>query len=534
MDNTSNSKKPCLVQTAQGFTVSYEGKFLYSKYNPQKPINQIVQDLNILPQTLVLCVSPVLNYGLAELSQKLPEDCMMLGCELDDNLFDFIQQNKDTPECNFSNIKSFSFINKDELFNLGPQIIKQKPGTFRRIIRVDFSAAAQLNSDIYNQIVQNVTSAFMTYWANRVTLVKFGRKYCTNFFKNLKILDKTTPIQKYFGTFEKPILVFGAGESAQDGIRHIKETSQDDYHILCADTALQPLVKSGIIPDGVFIEEAQNVICKCFIGTQAADIHIFAGLSSVHSITRYFKPGQISFFTTEFTQANFIERFEQAGILPPKNQPFGSVGITAFYYAHILRKDDSVPIYTYGLDFAYSAGRTHTKGTMADNARFLTSNRIKPDTNFAAAFCEPAIKKETQGHAQLVSASMYTTPIMQRYNAIMDALRHRERHCEAVQKQSSGLFLVSLRAAMLRRAQGPQGTHEVLINERVALQELKSLLTGEKQLPADQLQKEITRLIIEREYLYLHFPDGHKFAYTQSFLNRVRFEIDYFLKIIRW
>ena len=533
MDNTLNSKKPCLVQTAQGFTVSYEGKFLYSKYNPQKPINQIVQDLNILPQTLVLCVSPVLNYGLAELSQKLPEDCMMLGCELDDNLFAFIQQNKDTPECNFSNIKNFSFINKDELFNLGPQIIKQKPGTFRRIIRVDFSAAAQLNSDIYNQVVQNVTSAFMTYWANRVTLVKFGRKYCTNFFKNLKILDKTTPIQKYFGTFEKPILVFGAGESAQDGIRHIKETSPDDYHILCADTALQPLVKSGIIPDGVFIEEAQNVICKCFIGTQAADIHIFAGLSSVHSITRYFKPGQISFFTTEFTQANFIDRFEQAGILPPKNQPFGSVGITAFYYAHILRKDDSVPIYTYGLDFAYSAGRTHTKGTMADNDRFLNSNRIKPDTNFAAAFCEPAIKKETQGHAQLVSASMYTTPIMQRYNAIMDALRQ----ASLVIRDDVQVFeenLVSSRSERLPEpVEGPHKASLILKEEAASLQQLKDLLTGQKKLPEDELKKEITALICSREYLFLHFPDGHKFQYTQSFLNRVRVEVDYFLKVIR-
>ena len=447
---------------------------------------------------------------------------MMLGCELDDNLFDFIQQNKDIPECNFSNIKNFSFINKDELFNLGPQIIKQKPGTFRRIIRVDFSAAAQLNSDIYNQVVQNVTSAFMTYWANRVTLVKFGRKYCTNFFKNLKILDKTTPIQKYFGTFEKPILVFGAGESAQDGIRHIKETSPDDYHILCADTALQPLVKSGIIPDGVFIEEAQNVICKCFIGTQAADIHIFAGLSSVHSITRYFKPGQISFFTTEFTQANFIERFEQADILPPKNQPFGSVGITAFYYAHILRKDDSVPIYTYGLDFAYSAGRTHTKGTMADNARFMTSSRIKPDANYAAAFCQPAFK----------NGDMYTTPIMVRYKEIMAALR-QDSLAITDDVQVFEENLVSSRSERLPEAlEGPDKISLFLNQEAAALEELKDLLTGKKQLPQDQQQKEITKLICEREYLYLHFPDGHKFAYTQSFLNRVRIEVEYYLKVL--
>ena len=504
MDNiNNNSKKPCLVQTAQGFTVSYADKFLYSKYDPKKSINQIIQNLNILPQTLVLCVSPVLNYGLAELSQKLPEDCLMIGCELDNNLFDFIQQNKDTPECDFSNIKNFSFVTKEELFNLGPQIIKQKPGTFRRIIRVDFSAAAQFNSDIYNQVVQNVTNAFMTYWANRVTLVKFGRKYCTNFFKNLSILDKTTPIQKYFGAFEKPILVFGAGESAQDGIKHIKETSQDDYYILCADTALKPLVANNITPDGVFIEEAQNVICKCFIGTQNPDLHIFAGLSSVHSITRYFKPEQISFFTTEFTQANFIDRFEQDGILPPKNEPFGSVGITAFYYANLFRKDDSIPIYTYGLDFAYSAGRTHTKGAMADNARFQNSNRIKPDTNYAAAFCEPAFK----------CGAKYTTPIMQRYKQLFDEMALRP-----------------LRP--LRQAQGPQGTQNIISKERDSLQELKDLLTGEKQLPADQLEKEITHLITEREYLYLHFPDGHKFAYTQSFLNRVRIEVEYYLKIL--
>ena len=36
------------------------------------------------------------------------------------------------------------------------------------------------------------------------------------------------------------------------------------------------------------------------------------------------------------------------------------------------------------------------------------------------------------------------------------SLRHRERHCEAGQRQSGGLSLVSLRAAMLRRAQEPQ------------------------------------------------------------------------------
>ena len=73
---------------------------------------------------------------------------------------------------------------------------------------------------------------------------------------------------------------------------------------------------------------------------------------------------------------------------------------------------------------------------------------------------------------------------------------------------------------------------DILKKEREALEELKALLTGEKQIDADERQKEITRLITEREYLYLHFPDGHRFVYTQSFLNRIRIEVDYYLKVL--
>ena len=520
MDNSSiNNNKPCLVQTAQGFTVSYKNRFLYSKYNPSKAINQIIAELKIEPQTLILCVSPVLTYGLKELAQKLPPDCLLLGCEIDPALREFMKQLEVIAASPVPDSSKYTFLEKEELFELGPLLTKPHvtlksgytlppPGTFRRIIRIDFSAIDPQSNTIYEKVMENATNALMTFWANRVTLVKFGRKYTTNFFKNLSILTDTTPITKFFASVEKPIIVFGAGESALDGIKKIKKECSDGtkkYFILCADTALQPLVKSGIIPDGVFIEEAQNVISKCFIGMSECGTHIFAGLSSVHSITRFFKPVDISFFTTQFVNASFLERFDKAGILPPKNDPFGSVGISAWYYAMLFRKDDTVPVYTWGLDFAYSAGRTHTKGAMADNARFFNSNRIKNDANYAAAFCEPAFKKNEK---------MYTTPIMARYDAIMNTLRQAAIQVpESVERQADTLL--------------------ILKQEAQALLEIKSLLTGEKQLPQAELQNVLTKLISEREYLFLHFPDGQRFNYTQSFLNRVRVEIDYFLKILK-
>ncbi len=515
-DSNSNIIKPCLVQTAQGFTVSYKEKFLYSKYNPSKSILNIIENLNIQPQTIVLCVSPVLPYGIKELAQKLPDDCIMLACEYESELYDFMIEN--AGEQDFCN-SNFSYLTRDELLELGPLLSKKnitlqsgftlpQPGSFRRIIRVDFSAGTQFCADIYDKVMESATNALMTFWANRVTLVKFGRKYCTNFFKNLIYCAKnetTVPIQKYFGSVEKPIIVFGAGESLAQGVDFIKNSpaGASGFFIICADTALQPLITQGITPDGVFIEEAQNVICKCFIGTQKADIHVFAGLSSVHSLTRYFKPEQISYFTTEFTQASFIERFEAQGVLPPKNEPFGSVGITAYYYATVFRKNDSVPVYTYGLDFAYSAGRTHTKGAMADNARFMASSRIKNDGNFGAAFNETAIKQ----------GLMYTTPILERYRQLFEVVVNNT--FSITESQNNKISLA-----------------DILKKEREALEELKALLTGDKQIDADERQKEITRLITEREYLYLHFPDGHRFVYTQSFLNRIRIEVDYYLKVI--
>ena len=162
---------------------------------------------------------------------------------------------------------------------------------------------------------------------------------------------------------------------------------------------------------------------------------------------------------------------------------------------------------------------------MADNARFLNSSRIKPDANFAAAFNEPAFKKNEK---------MFTTPIMARYEQIMANLDY-EIDCRVkpdndnTVKPDNDNTVKSCNDNTVN----PDKIAQILQKEAASLEQLKSMLTGETKLPADQLEKEITNLIQEREYLYLHFPDGHKFVYNQSFLNRVRIEIDYYLKILK-
>lgn len=471
----------------------------------------------------------------------MPENCFMLGIELESPLADFIS----TENQNYNHINNFSMLSAEEAYEL-PSLLTKKNlllksgkslpdgGTFKRVIFIDFSAAASLHKDIYEKIYSYSVNSIMTFWKNRITLTKFGRKYSHNFFSNLKLLDKTIPIQNFFSSVTKPIVIFGSGESIDKGIEYIKPC-KEQYYILCADTALQPLLESGITPEGVFIEEAQNVILKAFIGTQKNDFTVFAGLSSITQLAHNFPLNKLSFFTTEYTSANFIQQLQNQNILPPVNMPFGSVGLTTFYYALCFRKNDSVPIYTYGLDFAYTKGRTHGKGTLACKNLFLNQDRFHSIYNFNSAFSKDSV--------YLQETDTYSTPLLLSYAALFVNLFGNEQYKNVYNSSEiSNLIKLPFRLPQpfvgSEKAKQPvefkissEKLSSYFEQEKNALLKLKTLLTEKTNLTADQLKEEIKKMVTCREYLYLHFPDGHHFSYTQDFLNRIRIEIDYFLKI---
>ena len=553
MENIIN-QKPCLVNTVQGFSVSYQNKFLYSKYAPDKAILQTVSTLNILPGTIILCLSPVLPYGLLELSQKLPENCIMLGVEVDSNLRDFINdsQTQSTQNCQqLNNTGKFTFLSKEEIYNL-PVILNKKKyvtengfsfppaGTFRRVLCLNCSAGVQFNVQFYSQLEQACTNAIMTFWSNRVTLTKFGHNYSKNFFKNLGLLPQTTPIENYFNSVTKSIIVFGAGQSIDKGIAQLKG-NEKDYFILCADTAFQPLLQNGIIPDGVFIEEAQQIITKAFIGTLKSGTHIFAGLSSIPTLAHTFKPEDISFFTTLYADANFIHNLQDSNLLPPTNNPFGSVGLTAVYYALKFRKNDEVPVFIYGLDFSFTPGITHGKGTPAHTNRLLSANRLNPVQNYGSAFSSATkMTKDKNG------SKTFTTHILSSYANTFNSLFQDEKNL--FDSADSGLPLMipqkkpdktdcdiiqnlSFSCPTQESQKNKTELLQFFKDETAALTELRSILTGETKLPETERNNRIIELLKDREYLYLHFPDGWKVSTDIAFLKRVRAEIEVFIKI---
>ena len=544
------NQKPCAVQkieTSQGFSVSYKEHILYSKYNPGKNIITLVEKLQLLPGTIILCCSPLLGYGMTELLQKLPENCLAILCEAEQTLYDF----SETEGCLKTTDGRVLKIQPEKLSELPIKIYNlAKFGLYKRVIRLDFSAGIQFNSDFYNRLFSACSESLMTFWKNRITLTKFGRRYSKNLFENLHYLAKTKPVTDFFGNIDKPIIVFGAGESTQDLInrllsRYSPYNGKLPFYILCADTALQPLLKNEIRPDGVFIEEAQSVIMKAFIGTlKASDkTRIFAGLSSLPNLVHKAGVENTSFFFTEYAEGSFFNSLKQKAFMPPANLPFGSVGLTAVYYALKFRKNEDIPVYVAGLDFSYSIGLTHTKGALAHILRLIQANRIAPPENYAAAYglgTEKIFGKN--GHLVI------TTPTLKSYAGMFQSYFSGTKNLFDAGESGIDLGLPKVNIDSLvtdthcndgeaKEAEDNSNSFEkeisdFLTGERGALEELRNLLTGKTGLKGNELLSEIEKLAAPREYLYLHFADGCQFSSSQSFLNRIRTEIDFFLKIL--
>ena len=583
-ENDDGNPRP--VQTEGGISVLYKGRYLYSKYAPEKAIKRTVLSKPVAPGTLVLACSPVLCLCLAELCASLPENCFVLGCEFDAVLYDFSL--KYIPH----DIARFALLSPDELPKLPFMLTKRRAetksgaflppaGTFRRVLRADFSAGTQFFPQHYAALTEAAENAVMRFWKNRVTLIKFGRRFSRNLFRNIARLPRSCPIENLAQSVEKPIIVFGAGESMEKTARSIRSV-QSAFYIVAADAALAPLFRFGIEPDAVVCEEAQSVIAPFFLGANGKRFRVFAGITSWPKLFDL-SDGTICYFSPHYDDTAFFDSLVVRRILPCIMPPLGSVGLTATKIALMLRKTDRVPVFVTGLDFSYRAGTTHARGSAPHTARLASSFRISPAANYEAAFgcsmqkiigkdgspffTSPALLSYVQTFRAYFSESPNlfdagTTgiklgipqkdaddlirEIVNTVGAERDRRKKDANGAETIvgQKDSEDDIartgtdekavheektFTERTAFSERKALSVRNFYE---KEECALERLKNILSSGRNMSEDERRVKIEKLLAAREYLYLHFPDGLKASFDLSFLKRVRAEIDFFIKDI--
>ncbi|UTY30523.1 6-hydroxymethylpterin diphosphokinase MptE-like protein [Treponema putidum] len=565
---TANNEKPELIPIDSGFSVLYKGKYLYSKRSPQKNILQLISSIVIQNETLVLCVSPALGYGLKELIKKLPEDSFALGLEADEELLNLSKSEIDK---NILEYPKFLYAGTDSitiLLNRLDDFIKGKK--IRRVIRIDFSGGAAFNQTFYSQAFDFISQYISQIWINRLTLIQFGRNYARNFFKNYysilrsisKTSDKTSAlnINSRFGSLieksiNRPIIVIGAGPSLDSSIEFIKE-NRNRLFVLAVDAVFAGLYPE-IRPDAVVLLESQYWIQKAFIGIADSGIPVIADLTANPSLIVKLNGNKAFFFTDYSAQdslaSSFFYALKEKNILPLRLEAMGSVGLAALALAERLAFD-GLPIFHTGLDFSWGQGFSHSKLSYQVKNVFSDISKIKSlytgeslfpnklsfekGKNGSLAFTSPNLKNYGELYKNLFASKENFFDIGQSglelnskkisfdtaKKIIDDFYSCYEASC-FINKNNDKKNFISYDYADKEKA-----IKDFLISEKEKLLRLKSIFTGK----INSSDAEIKTLLLSMPYLYLHFPDYNSLSETlldKHFLSRVRIEIEYFLKI---
>ena len=546
-DKLELNEKPCKVQTQQGFSVLYKNRHLYSRYAPSVAVLKFIDGLTILPDTLILCYAPALGYGLHELLEKMPSGCHILTVDFDKQLYDFFRENCICANNSFAGDRRISSVLLKSpaeivsIMNEGKLV--PPPGSFKRAVVVKMSGGTAFCEEAYSAVTEYVDSFIQNFWKNHITLTRMGRMYALDIFRNLKAIENSNggnirPLKKE--SVSKPILVIGAGTSVDKLLPKLTEHRQN-FFILCVDAALPALLQNGIRPDGVVAVECQVAIEKAYIGAAESCIHVIADLTSRPRVTRLCG-GNVSFFLSEYCTMPFMKELTDVahsnGI--PVFPPLGSVGLYAVEIALYLRKPGT-PVFVCGLDFSFVPGQTHCKGAPAHTAAALTANRLKP-----LGFPGASYNYSAHTIAGKADRTEYTDAALSGYGALY-AERYKNVEklfdcAETGMKSSLPLIgvdaMFSLTESLCDYAEATepifaapaasQPESRYVENQLKKLSRIKAILTGSEEPRSDT---ELEELITECGYLYAHFPDcAAGFRMTQDFLNRIRAEVDVFLK----
>ena len=579
MISDNKDEKPLLIQTSRGFSVLYRNKYLYSKYNPQAAITAQITSLQIPDSTLILCLSPVLGYGLKELTEKLPASSYILALEYDQMLMRF-----SLDHCDFSPFaqQRFSYIRTDSVAEVLKKIESLPLFPFKKCLVLSCSGGVQLNQTFYDEVRLYADEVISRFWKNRITLMHLGRNYAHNTFRNLLSLARpmmgsltrspeSSPAESSVWCvpssknrfrlltgderIRKPLLVAGAGPSL-DTARDFIIKNRNSFFLLAVDAAAAALLPD-IQPDAIVLVESQYWIDSAFIGLRKYGIPVFADLTASPRALQACG-GNVYFFCTEYARLKYLEHLYQT-LQPLILPPMGSVGLTALQLALALAAPH-LPVLHTGLDFAWQNGLTHAAGSSPIKKLFAEINRT-----------ESPYKLSLSTGMQRISGkrglSYWTTPVLSGYaelyrhtfsgnkrvidigtegcflNGRQADITEAERILTDVCASDADSTAIGTGCSQTNAAdtffdsvcesdtanERYEALNTYLTGEAEALTILNNHLQGKRSISEHTMEQ----LFSERDYLYSHFPDAARgYSLDLGFLKRAGIELRYLLKIL--
>jgi len=239
---------------------------------------------------------------------------------------------------------------------------------------------------------------------NAATLKKFGKLWCKNSITNLEQLTKCGAISSVCKSADEalPFLILGAGPSLEKVLPYLSELKKRTV-IVCVETALWALLRSGVQPDFIILTDPQYWAYKHIAGLSAPESIMITEVSTYPAVFR-FDCKKTLLCGSQFPIGQWFEK--QLSLETGDLGTGGSVASAAWNFAYYCGAKE---IYVAGLDFAFPGKQTHIKGSSAEQTYHTVSNRIGTPDKFtsSAMFSANAVEgKDYKGNVVITDSRM--------------------------------------------------------------------------------------------------------------------------------
>lgn len=387
------SSKLEIKETKTGdLTACFNGRWIHSKFNPQREADKIVQGEGVRDLYIVGGI------GLGYLPESVVshyDNKPIVIYEPSAELFYEVLQHRDISAL-IRNCNIYLLIGHS------PESIKDYliPAKIRSIGYFPLTNRIKEDKVIFMELEKSIKLYLSRLTINKNTLQKFGELWVKNQCKNLPIMGYRGDISDIFGKFQGiPAVIIAAGPSLELLMPYLDRV-RERCLLLCVDTALKSILEEGIEPDIVMSIDAQYWNARHLEGIKCKKTILIADSSIQPAAIRAFD-NRVYFTHSTFPLGLYFEK-ERAPF--PKIASGGSVSTNIWDFTQKLGCSE---VYFIGQDLGYPGNITHYKNSYFEKRMLNTSTRLTPLESFSFRYIYDGypIKTESNSGDEIISDS---------------------------------------------------------------------------------------------------------------------------------
>lgn len=336
------------------YTLKRGNKYLHSIYNPRKEAEQQVERFKVLPDSICLCIEPLLGYILDALKDKLGPKGKILLVELDDECSAYrLSHNKGSKDLRCSSLNNFSMFLESYMNEINMD----------RFRLISITQSERLYPEEHKKILTIWKSNIERLRRNRLNSRYMGPSRIRNTLNSLRFISSWSEMTQ---EEEGDVLLVAPGPSLEDHIELLKDYSGKLY-TFALSSAVHFLQYNHIDVDAVFTSDPGYWASFHFRHT-AESTPVIMPLSA-HLDAKANPAVLVPVKEDQYISGTILP--EESLCIPD----FATVAATALYW---LARKVRGRIYVAGLDLSSKDICSHARPYSFDNMIEGYSNRLAP------------------------------------------------------------------------------------------------------------------------------------------------------------